>query len=77
MNPYWIKTKRVRNPTRNRWNGTTTRAKVAADGLNVRNEGEPIANVLAEQPFPTSGPHCRADDFRGKILYYYEVKANM
>jgi hypothetical protein len=76
VNNYRIKTKRVRNPTGNRYNGTNTRATVAADGLsvNIRN-GFP--NVFAVQPFLISGPLCRADEFPGTICYYYEVKGDL
>jgi hypothetical protein len=76
MNLIEFKIKRLRNSHGNHWNGTHTTATVAADGLNVSiTNGFP--NVLAEQPFPISGPLSRMDEFPGTILYYYEVKGHL
>jgi hypothetical protein len=49
---------------------------VAADGLSVSKEIFGRQNVFAVQPFPTSGPHCRMDEFPGTICYYNEVKGH-
>jgi hypothetical protein len=49
---------------------------VATNGLNASSTNG-FANVFAVHPFPISGPHYRADDFPGTILYYYEVKGRL
>jgi hypothetical protein len=71
-----LKTKRLCNPEENRWSRSTTKARIAPNGLKASAKGYHQC-VFAEKGFLISGADCRrqsADNFPGTILYYYEVR---
>jgi hypothetical protein len=68
--------KKLINPAGNVWNGTKTKAKISADGLEARNNTIPAEwlNVCASQGFGISAAeHSGMDNSQGTILYYFEI----
>jgi hypothetical protein len=76
-----FQTKRLCNPEGNRWDAVKLEMEsgivraVAPNGLGVDPTGLGLIRVLyVEQGFPISIAQCRGEEnFRGTILYYYEV----
>jgi hypothetical protein len=75
---FFIKTKRLCNPAEgNSWN----RRKLGINQIVSENglDADPSANywirvLYAQHGFPISIENTRADNFRGTIIYYFEVK---